>query len=101
MVIVAIAIVFLLGASFATWKAPRLMGAILWSLVTTIFVTSALLLVLPGGFASKALWIALSVPIIWSACQFCYYYADSPWRVVLTQIGLSITSAIIVLLSTS
>lgn len=101
MVVVAIAIIFLFGAGLATWKSPRLTSIILWSLVTTIFVTAALLLVLPGAFSSKALWIALSVPLIWTACQFWCYYAESPWRVVFTQIGLSITSAIVVLLSTS
>jgi hypothetical protein len=68
-------------------------------LVTTIFITAALLLVLPGAFSSKALWIALSVPVIWVAFQFWCYYADSAWRVIVTQISLSIISGIVVFLS--
>lgn len=89
----------LLGAGVATWKSPRLTSALLWSLVTTTFITAALLLVLPGAFSDKALWIALSVPIIWVGFQYWCYYANSAWLVVITQISISIAGGITVFLS--
>lgn len=76
------------------------MSVILWSLVTTILTTAALLLVLTGDFSNKALWVALSVPIVWSTLQFLCYHVDSPRHVVFTQLALSIVSGSIIFFST-
>ena len=100
MMAIALVGVLLVGAGVATWKSPRLTSALLWSLVSTIFITAALLLILPGAFSDKALWVALSVPIIWAGLQFWCYYADSVWLLLFAQTGLSVTGAITVFLST-
>ncbi|MEM9667309.1 MAG: hypothetical protein AAF950_00160 [Pseudomonadota bacterium] len=88
------ALILLIG--FFTWKAPRLTSVIWWSLVTTIFVTAALLLALPGPFSEKALWITIFVPLIWVLFQFWCYWDGNKWRVAGGLIATSAISAIIV-----
>ena len=91
---ILITVMILLG--LATWKAPRLTSVIWWSLVATIFVGAAGLLVLPGNFADNALWLTLAVPLIWAAFQFWSYWEKRAWRVPAGLIAISVLSAIIV-----
>lgn len=98
-VLIGVAIAVVAGVSVATWKAPRLTSIILWSLVATIFFTATLLVKGPGPFAERALWITLTVPIIWTAFQFWTYWDAKPWRVAAGLISLSAICAVIVFLS--
>ncbi|MEM7005372.1 MAG: hypothetical protein AAF498_05780 [Pseudomonadota bacterium] len=98
-VTIAILLVLVIGIGLATWKAPRLTSVILWALVATIFSTAALLLIVPGPFSEKALWIALSVPFVWVAFQFWCYWDANKWRVAGGLIAVSALCGIIVFLS--
>ncbi|MEO0884101.1 MAG: hypothetical protein AAFY34_15430 [Pseudomonadota bacterium] len=97
--IISILAAALVGIGIATWKAPRLTSVIWWALVATIFSTAALLLVLPGPFSEKALWIALSVPFVWVMFQFWCYWDASKWRVALGLIAVSLVSGIVVFMN--
>lgn len=90
------ALVFAIGISLATWKAPRLTSVIFWALIAAIFLTSFLLMHLPGPFSEKALWLTLGVPIIWVGLQFWTYWDGKPWRVTGGLIAISIICAVIV-----
>ena len=95
-VLIAAAGLAVTGVAFATYKAPRLTGAIFWSLVATLLLTAGLLLILPGPFSEVALWLSLAVPIIWAALQFWCYWDNNKWRVaggliMLALIGGGIT----------
>lgn len=85
-----------IGLGMATWKAPRLTSVIFWSLIATIFVGAAGLLVLPGSFSDKGLWLTLAVPVIWAAFQFWTYWEEKAWRVPAGLIAISAVSAVIV-----
>jgi len=98
-VLIGIVIIALIGIGIATWKAPRLTSIIWWALVATIFSSAALLLVAPGIFSEKALWIALSVPLIWVGFQFWCYWDSQKWRVASGLITISIISGVIVFLT--
>ncbi|MEM9619377.1 MAG: hypothetical protein AAF936_15590 [Pseudomonadota bacterium] len=98
-VFLAVIAVAVIGLALATWKAPRLTSIIFWSLVATIFFTSALLMKAPGPFPEKALWLTLAVPIIWTAFQFWTYWDGKPWRVAGGLIAIAIISGIIVFVS--
>ena len=98
-VMIFIVIAPLLLVAFCTWKAPRLMSIILWSLVAAIFFSSAVLLKGPGPFSEKALWITIAVPLIWTAFQFWTYWDGKAWRVTTGLISISIISGAIVFLS--
>ena len=89
-VVIAVAGLSLAGIAFATYKAPRLTSAIFWSLVATIFLTSAMLLTLPGPFSEVALWLSLAVPLIWAAFQFWCYWDGNKWRVTSGLIALAV-----------
>ncbi|MEL6362257.1 MAG: hypothetical protein AAFR21_14365 [Pseudomonadota bacterium] len=95
-ILIAILIIFVIGIGIATWKAPRLTSIIWWALVATIFSSAALLLIVPGPFSEKALWIALSVPLIWVGLQFWCYWDKSKWRVASGLIVLSLVSGLVV-----
>ncbi len=86
----------LAGLAFATYKAPRLAGALFWSLAATLLLTSAMLLTAPGPFSELALWLSLAVPLIWAGFQFWCYWDANRWRVAggliaLTVIGGAVT----------
>ncbi|MEM7663463.1 MAG: hypothetical protein AAF292_14560 [Pseudomonadota bacterium] len=98
-VTLGIAVLFLVGIAIATWKAPRLTSVIFWALIATIFFTAAMLLVLPGPFSEKALWIALSVPLVWVAFQFWCYWDAQKWRVAGGLIAVSFLSGAMVFLT--
>lgn len=80
-VVIAVAGLAIAGIAFATYKAPRLTSAVLWSLVATLLLTAGLLLILPGPFSEVALWLSLAVPLIWAALQFWCYWDENKWRV--------------------
>ena len=90
--------VVVIAAALATWKAPRLTSVILWSLTATIFTASSLLLILPGYFPERALWLALAVPLIWAMFQFWCYWDKSQWRVAGGMIALTLVGGVIVFL---
>ena len=94
--IIALLILVIVGLGIATWKAPRLTSVIVWSLVATIFVGAAALIALPGNFSDKALWLTLSVPLIWAGFQFWTYWEKSAWRVVIGLVGVTIIAAFFV-----
>lgn len=98
-VLIIITLVLLLLVAFSTWRAPRLTSIILWSLVATIFFSSAILLKGPGPFSEKALWITIAVPLLWTAFQFWTYWDGKAWRVAAGLISISIISGAIVFLS--
>lgn len=87
------------GLGLATWKAPRLTSVTILSLLTTIFVTSAILIHGPGPFDERAVWMTMFIPILWIILQLWCYWDGKPWRVVGGQIGMIVVSAIIVALS--
>lgn len=95
-VLIGVGLGLLAGAIVATLKAPRLTAILLWSLLATIFLTSAALLTLPGPFSEKALWLALSVPITWATLQFWCYWDGRKWRVTGTLIALTVVGALVV-----
>ncbi|MEO1657577.1 MAG: hypothetical protein AAFR65_07635 [Pseudomonadota bacterium] len=81
---------------WGTWKNPRLTSVLFWSLLATLFVGAAALLVMPGAFADKALWLTLLVPVIWAGFQFWTYWEKRDWVVVLGLVSVSLMSALIV-----
>ena len=76
-----------------SWRKPRLSSVIVWSLVATVLLTSAALIVIPGKFSTKAIWLSLSVPITWAAFQYWCYWADSQWKVLCSLMTISFASA--------
>lgn len=84
---------------FGSWKAPRLTSIIWWTLLATIFITSVLLLWLPGRFSEKALWISLAVPLVWVGLQFWCYWDPNKWRVEGGLIAISIIGGIVTFLT--
>ncbi|MEH6487973.1 MULTISPECIES: hypothetical protein [Hyphomonas] len=97
-VVIGILLAFVIGVVVATWKAPRLTGAIWWSLLATILCSAALLLSLPFDFGQLALWLTLAVPVIWMAFMFLCYWDASRWRVPVCLIALSAVSATVITL---
>ena len=84
--------------SLATWRAPRLTAVLVWSLLASVLGAAALLLILPVPFADLALWVALSVPLVWAAAQFWCYWDRRAWRPAAGLIGASVAGALTVLL---
>lgn len=97
LVLGAAAVFSVLG--LATWRAPRLTCAIAWSLLATIFGASGLLLILPGPFSERALWLALAVPFLWAAALFWSYWEARPWRAAALLIAVTALGAAIVALA--
>ena len=97
-VVIGILLIIFSGLGVATWKAPRLTSVILWALVATIFVGAAALLVLPGPFSEKALWLTLATPIIWAGFQFWTYWEKRAWVVATGLLSVSAVCAVIVFL---
>ena len=64
--------------------------------MATIFVGAAALLVLPGSFSDKALWLTLAVPLIWAGLQFWAYWERRAWRVAAGMMSLTLVSGLIV-----
>ena len=81
---------------WATIRSPRLTNVLFWSLLATIGSSSAILLIAPGSFSEKALWVALSVPLIWVALQFWCYWDQQPHRVTAGLITTTLISAAII-----
>ncbi|MEM7360245.1 MAG: hypothetical protein AAF431_14175 [Pseudomonadota bacterium] len=81
---------------YFTYKAPRLTLVLIGSFIATVFVSAALLLILPGEFGEKAIWMALLVPIIWVALQFWCYWDQSAKRVVIGHVLMSVLGGLIV-----
>ncbi len=77
----------------------RVVSVTLLSLVATIFLSSALLLALPGDFSERALWITIFVPLIWASFMTYSYWDKKAWRTMLTLGLVSITGIAIVIIS--
>ncbi|MEM9360000.1 MAG: hypothetical protein AAGB04_27765 [Pseudomonadota bacterium] len=78
-----------------TVAAPRLTSVILWSMVSAMLVTSALLVLLPGDFVATGIGLALAVSFIWVGFQFWCYWDKHGWRVASGLIAISVISGII------
>ncbi len=87
------------GLGLATWKAPRLTSVLVWSLLATIFVCSAILIQGPGSIDERALWTTLSVPIVWIVFQLWCYWDSKPWRLTGGLLFITLASGIAVLIS--
>jgi len=90
---IVVATVALLG--LATWKAPRLTSVIFWALIATLFLGAAGLIVLPGAFSEKALWISLGLPVVWAIIQFWTYWERRSWVVTGGLIAATVVCGII------
>lgn len=98
-VLIAILLVVAVGSGVATWKAPRLTSVILWALTATIMSMSVLLTWLPANFGSKALWLTLAVPVIWTAYQFWCYWDGKSWRVAGGLFAITCIGGLIIFLT--
>lgn len=87
----------LIALCWFSWKKPRLSSILVWSLLATILLTSAALIILPGKFSIKANWLGLSVPIIWTVFQYWCYWIENEWKVMLSLIFISFISVGIIL----
>ncbi|MEM8825737.1 MAG: hypothetical protein AAGD40_02265 [Pseudomonadota bacterium] len=82
-----------------TWKRPRLAGVLFWALIASILLSAAIDIVAPGDFADRVILTSLLLPLIWVGFQFWLYWSPSRWRIVAILIGLSILSAIVIIIS--
>lgn len=96
LILSVIALLALVLLTLITWKKPRLSAVIIWALFATIFTCAALLKILPGAFADKALWISLVFPILWAVFQMWVYWEAKAWRAVLGLFLLMLSGALIV-----
>ncbi|MEM9530259.1 MAG: hypothetical protein AAGA23_05030 [Pseudomonadota bacterium] len=81
-----------------TWRKPRLSGSVVWSLVATVLLTSALMLVLPGPLRERVVWVALASPLIWVGAIFWCHWDARPRRPQLTLIGVALAAGLVVYL---
>lgn len=79
-----------------TVLAPRLTSIIWWAFVASMLLSAALLVTLPIEFKSLALWMALSVSLVWVAFQFWCYWEKRDWLVATGMIVISLISGIVV-----
>jgi len=100
-VLMAVVGVILALAFYGTVKRPRMTSVLFWSVVATIFLGTALILMLPFPFREQAMWVALSTPLIWVCFQFWCYWDAKQWRVTLGLISITFISMTVVLLSDS
>ena len=98
--LIGLAIAVVIGLGLATWRAPRLSSAVLWALVAAVLGASALLMILPPPFIDKALWLAMTFPLIWVGFQFWCYWDTRGWRVATGLILISLACGTFVLLGT-
>lgn len=88
----------LAGLGVATWRAPRLTAILVWSLLASVLGSAALLLTVPFAFGELALWVALSVPLLWASSQFWCYWDTRAWRPAVGLIGVTLAGTATVLL---
>ena len=93
---ITLALTSTLALGFFSWKKPRLSSIIIWTMVASVLLTSAALIVIPGEFRAKAVWLSMVVPIIWVAFQYWCYWADSQWKVLGSLITISLASIAII-----
>ncbi|MEO0974807.1 MAG: hypothetical protein AAFX85_17100 [Pseudomonadota bacterium] len=98
-VVLGVLAAVLLGLGVATWKAPRLTSALIWTFVGTMLISAALMKVFPGEFRGRVFSFALFMPVLWVGLQFWLYWDRSRWRPTLAVIGLSVVSAGVVVLT--
>lgn len=84
-------------AGWATYRAPRLTSVIWWSFTATIFVSAALIILLPGELRGRLLWSAFFIPVAWVAVQFWCYWESRPGRVAVTLIAATVVGMLVVL----
>jgi len=79
-----------------TWRKPRQASVILWALVATLFVSAAILKLLPGNFGDNVLWYGVTMPVIWVSVQTWVYWEDKAWRApTLLLAATAVSSAIV------
>jgi hypothetical protein len=93
---IAIVLVALGAAVFATIRWPRAMSVNVWAFVATVLLTAAVIIVLPAPFAAKVLWVGLALPLLWVALQWWAYWDERRWRPTASMIALSAIGATIV-----
>ena len=93
---ITIAVIVMIFLGFFSWKKPRLSSIIIWSTVASVLLITSALLIIPGPFLNKALWLALSFPITWCALQYWCYWADKQWQVLSSLLAVSAISGFII-----
>lgn len=96
---ITIAAVVLGILGFATWRRPRLMGTILWSLVAAILLVCASIVLTPGELLTRIIFITFFSPIVWVGLMFWCYYDKRQWRAVGSLFVLSIASIGVIIVS--
>ena len=77
-----------IGLIVATWKAPRLTSILLWSLLAALGSSLAAVSMLPDTLSSRAIWLVLGFPLIWSLLQLWCFWDGRAWRVVVGLFAL-------------
>ncbi|MEM6573664.1 MAG: hypothetical protein AAF736_05295 [Pseudomonadota bacterium] len=92
----AILAVVLGALAWFSWRKPRLSATIVWSLVATILLTSALMLAFPGPVRERILWIAMTSPLIWVGAMFWCYWDARPRRPMAALLSISLISGMVI-----
>ena len=93
---ITLVLILTIAVGVFSWKKPRLSSIIIWSTVATTLLVSAALIVIPGEFRAKAVWLPMLVPIIWVAFQYCSYWAESQWKVLGSLVAISLLSIAVI-----
>lgn len=71
-------------------------SAVLISILATLFLGAALLLILPGDFSERAIWLTMCVPVIWTSLILYSYWDKKALRATGVLCSVTIASAAIV-----
>lgn len=93
---ISLAALLVITLGLFSWKKPRLSSIVIWAMVATVLLTSAALIVIPGEFRAKAVWLSMLVPIIWVAFQYWCYWADNQWKVLASMVAISLISIAVI-----
>lgn len=83
----------------ATWKKPRLMGALLWSMLATVLIICGVIVAVPGDLFTRLIIITFLSPLVWVGLMFWCYYDKRQWRAVGSIFGLTVISTVLVITS--
>lgn len=89
-----------IALALATWRAPRITSILVWAMIATLLIVSAISMNLPGDVVNKLVGLALFLPLIWVGLQFWCFWDPSKWRVAGGLITICIVSGGIVAIST-
>lgn len=98
-VLAGIGVPLLAALGYFTYRAPRLSSTILWSLVTTIFLTAAIFLAFPADRSEMALYLTVIMPLVWVGLQFLAYWDAHKWRMPAAMLGVSCLSVLVIILA--